>query len=77
LRKPHGSLTADLCETLKHKLGYFTPKDKANDNTDYHKQARAQSQEPVDMVDDKDFTIEEIRNAVESMGNKKCQEKTG
>jgi hypothetical protein len=31
----------------------------------------------VDTADEKYFAIQEIRNAVESMGNKKRQEKTG
>ena len=77
LQKPDGSLTADLRETSKHMLEHFTQKDKENDDTDYHKQARTQSHEPVDMANDKDFTIEEIRNAVESMGNKKAPGEEG
>ena len=71
LRKPDGSLTADIRETLQHMLEYFVPEDKDNDDTDFHTQTRTQSQEPVDTAYHKDFTIEEIRNAVESMGNKK------
>jgi len=31
-----------------------------------------QSQEPLDTADNKDFTLEEIRNAIESMGNKEA-----
>jgi len=53
-------------------LEYFTLEGKENNDTDYHKQARTQSQEPVDTADDKDFTIEEIRNAVVNMENKKA-----
>jgi hypothetical protein len=70
LRKPDGSLTADIRETLKHMLEHFAPEDTENDDTDLHKQARTQAQEPVDAADDKDFPLEEIRNAIESMGNK-------
>jgi len=58
-------------------LVYFVPEDKNNDDTDFHKQARTQSQEPVDTADDRDFTLEEIRNAVESMGNKKAPGEDG
>jgi len=71
LRKPVGSLTADIRETLQLMLEYFVSEDKDIDDTDFHKQARTQSQEPMDTADNKDFTLEEIRNAVESMGNKK------
>ena len=77
LQKPDGSLTADLSETLEHMLEYFTPEDKEEDDTDNPKLARIQSQEPVDTADDKDFTLEEIRNAIESMGNKKATGEDG
>jgi hypothetical protein len=70
LRKSDGSLTADLSETLKHMLEYFTPEDKEDDDTAHRRLARTQSQDPVDTADDKNFTLEEIRNAIESMGNK-------
>jgi len=52
-------------------LEYFVLEDKDNDDTDFHTQDRIQSQEPVDTADDKIFTLGEIRNAVESTGNKK------
>jgi len=60
LRKPDGSLTADIRETLKHMLVYFTLDNKGCDDNDYHKQATTQSHEPLDMANDKDFTLEEI-----------------
>jgi hypothetical protein len=56
-------------------LEYFTPTDSEHDDNDYHKQVRTQVQEPSDMAHDRDFTIEEIRNAVEGMDNKKATEK--
>jgi hypothetical protein len=40
LRKPDGSLTADISETLQHMLVCFAPEDKRNDDIDFHKQAR-------------------------------------
>ena len=33
LRKPNGILTADIRETLKHMLDYFTPEDKETDDS--------------------------------------------
>jgi len=57
-------------------LEYFTPEDKETDYTDYHKIVRTQAQDPADTAD-KYFTLEEIRNAVKSTGNKKRPEKTG
>jgi hypothetical protein len=75
LRKPDRSLTADLPETLKHMLEHFAPEDNHNDDSDFHKQARILSQEPVDTEDDKDFTVEEIKSAVASIGDKKNHKK--
>ena len=56
-------------------LEYFTPEDKEDDDTDNHKLARIQV--PVDTADDKDFILEKIRNAIESMGNKKAPGEDG
>jgi len=58
-------------------LNYFTPEDKETDDTDYHKLVRTQTQDPADTADDNYFTMQEIRNAVESMGNKKAPGKDG
>ena len=44
---------------------------------DYHKQVRAQSQKTVNSPDNREFIMEEIRNAVESMAKKNAPEKDG
>ena len=77
MRKPDGSLTAHLSEILKHTLEYFTPEDKEDDVSDNHKLVRIKSQEPIETDDDKDFILEEIRNAIEGMGNKKAPGENG
>ena len=51
-------------------LDYFTPEDNERDDNDYHKQVRVQAQQPTATADDREFTIEEIRYAVESMDKK-------
>ena len=76
LRKPDGTLTADLGETLKLMLEHFAPEDNQHDDSALHKQARALSMEPIYTEDDKEFTVQEIWNAVESMGGKRPQEQT-
>src|SRR5215469_3424085 len=53
-------------------LEHFTPDDKEEDDIELHKLARAQALKPPDTDDDKDFTIEETRNAVTSMNRKKA-----
>lgn len=72
LRKPDGTLTEDLHETLKHMLEHFAPEDNQHDDSDLHKQARTLSMEPIYTEDDKEFTVQEIRNAVTSLGEKKA-----
>jgi hypothetical protein len=52
-------------------LRNFTPEGNQNDDTEYHKQLRALTQESIDTADDKEFTFQEIKNAVASKGNKK------
>jgi hypothetical protein len=78
LRKPDGSLTKDIRETLQHMLEYFVTEYENNDDTEYYTQAaRLQSQVPVKTADDKGSTIEENRNAIGSMGNKKAPGEDG
>jgi len=61
----------DLQETLKLMLEHFAPEDKQHDDSALHKQARTLSMEPIYTEDDKEFTVQEIWNAVASMGGKK------
>jgi hypothetical protein len=50
-------------------LEYFVPEYNQQNDSDYHKQARILSQDPIDTDDDddKEFTVEEMQNAVASM----------
>ena len=77
LRKLDGTLTTDMEETFKRMLEYFTPEDNVQDDSDFHKQIRAQSQGTVNSFDDRKFTLAEIKNAVESMNNKKAPGEDG
>jgi len=70
LRKPDGSLTTDTEETVKLMLEHFTPEDNVRQRISQANQA--QSQGTVNTPDDREFTLAEIRNAVESMNNKKA-----
>jgi hypothetical protein len=72
LRKPDGSLTTDMDETVTLMLEHFTPEDNALDDSEFHKQIRAQSQGAVNTPNDREFTLAEIRNVVESMNSKKA-----
>jgi len=77
LRKPDGTLTTNLHETLTHMIWYFTPEDNQNDDSEYYKQLRAQTQESIGTPDDKEFTEQEIKNAVASMGHNKVLGRMG
>jgi hypothetical protein len=68
LRKPDGSQTEGMGETLQLMLEQFTPEDKETEDTHHH----AQAQEPAEADDDKEFTIEETRNVVARMDEKKA-----
>jgi hypothetical protein len=72
LRKPDGTLTEDLQETLKLMLEHFAPEDNQHDDSDLHKLARTLSMEPIYTEDDKEFTTQEIRNEVTRLGDKKA-----
>jgi hypothetical protein len=61
-------------ETVNLMLECFTPEDNVQDDSEFHKQVRALSQGTVNTTDDREFTLAEIRNAVESMNNKKAPE---
>jgi len=77
LRKPDGSLTADLEEAVTVMLEHFKPEENAQDDSEFHKQIRAQSQATVNTPDYREFTLAEIRNAVESMNTKKAPGEDG
>ena len=77
LRKPDGSLTIDMDETVTLMLKHFTPEDNALDDSEFHKQIRVQSQGAVNTPDDREFTLAEIRNVVESMNSKKAPGEDG
>jgi hypothetical protein len=51
--------------------------DNEHEDNGNHKQVRAQAQQPANMADDREFAIEEIRKAVESMDNKKTTGEDG
>jgi hypothetical protein len=77
LKKPDGSLTEDVRETLQLMLEHFTLEDKEEDDIDHHKLDRAHAREPAVTADDKGFTVEETRYVVASMDKKKVPGEDG
>jgi len=77
LRRPDGTYTVDTKETLKLMLEYFTPDDKELEDNDHHKHIRVQTEHPPNTQDDREFTIEEIRNIIEGMDGRKAPGEDG
>jgi hypothetical protein len=72
LQKTNGSNTETLHATLQCTLEYLIPKDKETEETDHHKRIRALIEEPMVTEDDREFTTEEIRQAINSIDHKKA-----
>ena len=55
----------------------FAPDDNQEDDTEIRRQIRALAQTPIDTEDDEEFTVQEVTNVVQSMGNKKAPGEDG
>jgi len=77
LPKPDGPLSTDMEETVTLMLEHFTPEDKVQDDSEFHKEIRSQTQGTVNTPDNRDFNFAEIRNAVESMNKNKTPVENG
>ena len=58
-------------------LHYFTPEDNALEDNDHHKNVRANTEQPHNTPDDREFTIDEIRKVIEAMDNRKAPGEDG
>jgi len=56
-------------------LNNLTPEDNQADDNELHKRTRAITQEVINTAGDKEFIVQEVKNAVESMGEKRRQGK--
>jgi hypothetical protein len=72
LKKTDRTTTSDLEETVKMMAEYLIPKDDDTDDTDYHKQIRAQAKEPIQTTEDREYTTEEVKNAIAELKHKKA-----
>jgi hypothetical protein len=77
LRGPDGTLTDNTKETLKLMLEYFTLDDNKLEDNEHQKHTRAQAEHPPNTLDDRDFTIDEIRNIIEGMDGRKAPGEDG
>jgi len=77
LQKPDVLLTTDLKETITYILDYLIPKDEVNNDTDYHNNIRKQTQRPIQKADDREYSPEEIRTAIEAIHSIKAPGEDG
>ena len=67
LQKADGTYTRTIQEKMNHMMEHFVTND-----SDYHKQIKQSADAPINTLDDKEFTHQEIRGIVEEMDSKKA-----
>ena len=72
LQKPDGSITTDINETVTCILDYLITKDEEDSDSDYHKTIRILTELPIQTADDREYTPEEIGNAIGAINCKKA-----
>jgi hypothetical protein len=77
LRKPDGTDTKDLVETIRYMIETFTPVYREETDSAGHKIIRAATKEPITTEDDIPFTTEEIREAIKGMDKTKAPGQDG
>jgi len=77
LKQKDGTLTTNLHETIRHMLQILTPENNQEDGTELQKNIRALAQEDIDTDDDKEFTVQEVKNVELSMGKNKAPGEDG
>jgi len=58
-------------------LQVLTPEDNQEDDTELQENIRVLAQEDIDTDDDKEFTVQEVKNAVLSMGKNNASGEDG
>jgi hypothetical protein len=77
LRKPDGTNTRDLAETIGYMIETFTPEDKEETDSACHKLIRAATKVPITTEDDIPFTTIEIQQAIKGMDKTKAPGEDG
>ena len=70
LQKPDGTKTESTEETLRLILHQLTPEDNPQEDTHHHITVREHT-EPLNTPNDKEFTMEEVEQVIESLKQKK------
>jgi ribonuclease HI len=72
LRKPDGTLTTSILETMNIMLDHLITEDEEEEEKQLHKNIRKMTEEPINTEDDTEFSQEEIKQTIESFNNKKA-----
>ena len=70
MQKTNGLNTENIRETLECTLEQLIPKDEETEETDHHKRIRTLTEESMETEDDREFTTEEIRQAIKHRSQK-------
>jgi hypothetical protein len=76
-RRPDGTVTSGMKETLNVIIEHFTPSEEEATDNDYHKSIRQQNKTSITTEDDKPFTTAEIRDAIYAMNKNKAAGEDG
>ena len=61
-----------MVETLEYIAQHLIPEDNPQDDTDYHKSIRRLTEQPIETIDDRDFSQDEVRKIIEGFNPKKA-----
>jgi len=76
-QKIDGTLTTDINETVTYMLDYLITKDEEDNDLDYHKTIRILTERPIQTADDREYTPEEIWNAIDAINCEKASGEDG
>jgi hypothetical protein len=71
-KKPDGSKTANIIETMKIKIEQRIPEDNGQDDTEHNMNIRRQTEQPIETTDNRDFTQNENRQIIENFNPRKA-----
>jgi len=72
LKKPDGSKTRNMIDTLVYMAEQLIPEDNPQDDTDHHKNIRRLTEQPIDTIHGRDFSQDEVRQIIEGFHRRKA-----
>ncbi|KAF2893642.1 hypothetical protein ILUMI_12532 [Ignelater luminosus] len=77
IKKPGGTYTNNLKETVECMVSHFVAKDNPNTDDNTHKEIRNKLKKDIQTEDDKEFTRNEIEDIIKNMDSKKAPGEDG